>query len=110
MTNKPKRDTNAPVGRWDDFLLVWKLLFDRNVSFSLKLIPIFSLLYLVMPFDIIPDLALGLGQLDDIGILLLAFSTFVRLVPPEVVAHARGELSRSEEEGSWVEGQAHHKK
>ncbi len=109
MTKKPERDPSALAGRWEELMLLWKLLFDSNVSFSLKLIPIFALIYLISPIDFIPDVALGLGQVDDIGVLLLAFTTFLRLIPPEQVARARSELSQSKEEERWVEGQSHHK-
>jgi uncharacterized membrane protein YkvA (DUF1232 family) len=42
-------------------------------------------LYLISPIDFIPDVILGLGQLDDIGVILLGMTLFVRLCPPELV-------------------------
>ena len=65
--------------------LVWRLLRDPDVSAWLKTIPLASLLYLLFPFDFIPDLALGLGQLDDIAIILLGAKLFIELCPQEIV-------------------------
>jgi len=73
--------------------LVWRLLRDPDVSSWLKTIPLASLLYLLFPFDFLPDLALGLGQLDDIAIILLGLKLFIELSPQEVVRHHLREMS-----------------
>ena len=73
--------------------LVWRLLRDPDVSAWLKTIPLASLLYLLFPFDFIPDLALGLGQLDDIAIILLGLKLFIELSPQEIVRRHLREMS-----------------
>ena len=65
--------------------LAWRLFWDRRVPLWTKVIPPIALGYLLFPIDIIPDVALGLGQLDDIAVLLLGFKLFVELAPPDVV-------------------------
>ncbi len=65
--------------------LVWRLFWDRRVSLWAKLIPPAALAYVLSPVDIIPDVALGLGQLDDIAVLLIGVKLFIELAPPEVV-------------------------
>jgi uncharacterized membrane protein YkvA (DUF1232 family) len=65
--------------------LAWRLFWDRRVPFWTKLIPPAALAYLFFPFDIIPDMALGLGQLDDVAVLLLGAKLFIELSPPDVV-------------------------
>ena len=65
--------------------LVWRLLRDPDVSAWLKTIPLASLLYLLFPFDFIPDFALGLGQLDDIAVILLGLKLFIELSPQDIV-------------------------
>lgn len=72
--------------------LVWRLLRDPDVSAWLKTIPLATLLYLLFPIDFIPDLALGLGQLDDIAIILLGLKLFIELSPQEVVRHHLREM------------------
>ena len=73
--------------------LVWRLLRDPSVPAVLKTIPPATLLYLLFPVDFIPDLALGLGQLDDIAIILLGLKLFIELSPQEVVRRHLREMS-----------------
>ena len=65
--------------------LVWALFTDSRVSLWAKSVIPISLLYLISPIDFIPDVILGLGQLDDLGVILLGMTLFVRLCPPEIV-------------------------
>lgn len=78
------------VGGWlkdffGQFQLAWRLLFDKRVAVVSKIIPLLTLLYVVFPFDPIPDLVLGLGQLDDVAILLIGLRLFVSLCPADLV-------------------------
>jgi uncharacterized membrane protein YkvA (DUF1232 family) len=73
--------------------LVWRLLRDPAVPAALKMIPPATLLYLLFPFDFLPDLALGLGQLDDIAIILLGLKLFIELSPQEIVRRHLREMS-----------------
>jgi uncharacterized membrane protein YkvA (DUF1232 family) len=65
--------------------LAYNLVLDARVPWLTKLIPVAALAYLFMPIDVLPDLALGLGQLDDLAILMLGLRTFFEFSPPEVV-------------------------
>jgi hypothetical protein len=58
--------------------LILKLLGDSRVNVLLKILPIGSLIYLVMP-DIAP------GPIDDAALIWLATYLFVELCPPDVV-------------------------
>ena len=58
--------------------LILKLIGDRRVNVLLKILPVGSLVYLVMP-DIAP------GPIDDAALIWLATYLFVELCPPEVV-------------------------
>ena len=69
--------------------LTWRLLWDRRVPLSAKLVVPAVLAALVSPIDIIPDFfvgLLGLGVVDDLALLLIAARLVVALAPPEVVA------------------------
>ncbi len=70
--------------------LVLKLLLDNRVPAGVKLIPLLTLLYVVMPLDMIPDPILGLGQVDDLVIVLIGLNLFIRLSPSRVVEQHRG--------------------
>ncbi len=58
--------------------LILRLMGDGRVNPLLKLLPIGSLVYLVMP-DIAP------GPIDDAAVIWLATYLFVELCPPDVV-------------------------
>jgi uncharacterized membrane protein YkvA (DUF1232 family) len=82
-------DTNVLVAWVQDVIrqarLAWRLFFDERVPVWAKLIPPAALAYVVLPIDIIPDVALGLGQLDDIAVLLIGVKLFIEVAPQDVV-------------------------
>ncbi len=69
--------------------LVWRLLNDTRVSLFPKLIILAAILYVLSPIDLIPDVILGLGQLDDLGVVALAIALFIEFCPRAVVAEHR---------------------
>jgi uncharacterized membrane protein YkvA (DUF1232 family) len=85
-------DNNA-VGVLRQIRLAWRLWRDKRVPWLTKLIPMAGLAYLVIPFDLLADPMLGLGQLDDIGVILLAVKAFVSLCPAPLVAQHRQHLA-----------------
>jgi uncharacterized membrane protein YkvA (DUF1232 family) len=70
-------------------------------------------LYILSPIDIIPDAFLGLGQLDDLAVFVLAVKLFIELSPHDIVQeHLRrltggGSTPRpgAESEGEVVDGE-----
>lgn len=56
-----------------------KLIFDREIPFSYKLIPFFGVLYVIYPFDFITDILPVIGQMDDIAIFGGALALFIKL-------------------------------
>ncbi|MFP3897373.1 MAG: YkvA family protein [Anaerolineales bacterium] len=89
--------------------LAWRLFWDDRVSDWVKVVPLFSILYLIWPFDLLSDPLLGLGQLDDLAVMALALKIFISLCPSEVVSEHWNALTRAEEaaahEGETVEGE-----
>lgn len=76
---------------WRDVQVAWRLLGDARVPLATKCVPIASVLYLLWPLDILADAWPLLGQLDDLGVLLLGLRLFLRLAPaPLVAAHRQG--------------------
>lgn len=73
--------------------LVWQLLNDARVSGFPKLIIPAAILYVLSPIDLVPDLALGLGQLDDLGIVALAIALFIEACPRAIVEEHRRALA-----------------
>jgi hypothetical protein len=91
--------------------LIMRLMGDPRVNGLLKLLPIGSLVYLILP-DIVP------GPFDDAAIIWLATYLFVELCPPEVVQEhlealkatrkvmdSYHETSQTEARGEVIEGE-----
>jgi uncharacterized membrane protein YkvA (DUF1232 family) len=74
--------------------LAVRLLREPRVPAVLKAVPAMALVYLVSPIDVIPDFLPGLGQLDDVGVLLAALELFVRMSPIDAAAHHREAILR----------------
>jgi uncharacterized membrane protein YkvA (DUF1232 family) len=74
--------------------LTWRLYNDSRVPRWVKLIPVAGLIYLISPIDLIPDMMLpGLGQLDDVAVILLSLKLFIDLCPPGIVREYLDELA-----------------
>lgn len=59
-------------------ILAWRLLWDPNVPATLKLLlPVFAIIYLISPIDLMPFL-----PFDDIVIVGIALKLFVELAQP----------------------------
>lgn len=104
------KDPNALVAWVQDVVrqarLAWRLFWDRRVPWWTKLIPPIALAYVLFPIDILPDMALGLGQLDDVAILLIGAKLFIELSPPDVVREHLRALGARIQEWRVVEGEA----
>jgi uncharacterized membrane protein YkvA (DUF1232 family) len=119
MQKRPSQDiVPSQGGMLKDALLriklTLRLIADGRVSIWLKLLPIAGVAYLFFPFDIAPDVMPILGQLDDVGILLLANHFFIEFCPPDVLReHVKNltsnndiiEEDRNRAEGDVVDGE-----
>ena len=65
--------------------LYWRLFTDRHVSLLPKIILVLGIAYLLLPIDLLPDLLLPLGLVDDIAVLVMAGKAFMALCPRQVV-------------------------
>jgi uncharacterized membrane protein YkvA (DUF1232 family) len=89
------------LGWWEAILyrlrLAWYLLLDERVPMWTKTVPALVVAYVLSPLDLIPDVLLGVGQLDDLAIFLLGLQLFINLSPPEIVAEVQRKLARDAE-------------
>jgi uncharacterized membrane protein YkvA (DUF1232 family) len=74
--------------------LAARLFREPKVPVPLKVVPILGLLYVVSPIDLVPDVFPGMGQLDDIGIILATLEVFVRLCPSGAQAFHRDAIAQ----------------
>ena len=89
---------------FSQFQLAWRLLLDRRVPLLTKIIPLLTVLYVISPIDLIPDVALGFGQLDDLAIFLIGLRLFVDVCPPALVEETKRFLEGSGEAWAPTEG------
>ena len=61
--------------------LAWRLMREPRVSLVAKALPALAVLYVLSPLDFIPDVLPVVGQLDDLGILILSLKLFLRVCP-----------------------------
>ncbi len=86
----PQEDTSATLVWLQDVArqarLAWRLFWDQRVPMWTKLVPSAALVYVLSPVDFIPAAVVpGLGQLDDLAVLLIGVKLFIELAPPAVV-------------------------
>lgn len=92
MSEQNKRELSTPRsgGFFQDltvrFKLIFRLMADKRVSPLIKLLPIGSLAYFLVP-DILP------GPIDDAMVIWLGTYAFVELCPPQVVKEHLDELT-----------------
>src|SRR5690242_35485 len=94
MSTSPNPSPSSGLGSFRSILenaqLVWRLLQDDRVSTVLKVaIPLAVAIYFISPLDLIPDFIPVLGQLDDIGVIVLGMTLLINLAPRDVVNEHR---------------------
>ncbi|MSQ61457.1 MAG: DUF1232 domain-containing protein [Dehalococcoidia bacterium] len=72
---------------------------DSRIPLAVRLIPPLLMLYLLMPFDIIPDFIPVLGQLDDVIVLFIGVVALLRFVPRGVLEERLFALEQAAREG-----------
>src|SRR3990172_4572111 len=72
--------------------LAWALLRDRRVPLWVRCVIPALILYLAMPFDIIPDFIPVLGYLDDVAVVFVAGGLLLRFTPRDVLEEHIGRL------------------
>ena len=101
QTNPIKRLFGLGVvqGLIDQVRLAWRLFRDPRVPAITKAIPLLTLVYILSPIDLLPDVIPFLGQMDDLALLGTGLTLFISAAPKYVVnehlALMRGEVPPS---------------
>jgi uncharacterized membrane protein YkvA (DUF1232 family) len=74
--------------------LAVRLLREPLVPMALKLLPGLAAVYVLSPVDFIPDLIPGLGQFDDLAVLVFTLELFIRLCPSNVQLYHREAIAQ----------------
>jgi len=66
--------------------LILRLMNDNRVNGLIKLLPLGSLAYLILPFDFIPGGLINvIGAADDVAVMWFGLTLFLELSPADVV-------------------------
>ena len=74
--------------------LTMRLLREPAVPVLTKVLPFLALLYVISPLDFVPDFLPVLGQLDDLGVIVIVLEGFLKLCPGRAVDFHRAELAQ----------------
>lgn len=72
-----------------DLLTLWYALKDPGGPLAVKLLSLLLPLYLISPFDLVPDFLILLGIIDDLVVIPLGVRLLLKLVPEPVLARCR---------------------
>lgn len=80
---------------WRNGRLALRLVGDPRTPLLPKLILGATILYVLSPLDLIPDVVPVLGQLDDVAVLALGLELFFKYVPDWLKAEHEAALGRT---------------
>ena len=93
------------IGGWQgilaDGLLAWRLMRDRRAPVLPKLILPLYVLYFFSPVNLPLEWIPFIGQVDDVGLALLAIAAFLRTCPAALVAEHAARLQADLEAGHF---------
>ena len=67
----------------------WFLFKHKDTPFLFKMVFVFAGIYVFSPIDILPDIILGVGFLDDILIAYLMMSGAGKMIPVKVIEECK---------------------
>ena len=82
----------------EDAVAAWYCAFDPRTPLRVRGLLLAALAYFVMPFDVMPDVILGVGFTDDLTVLMTAIALVSANMRPEHRRQARETLARIREE------------
>ena len=89
VADKMDSMNRGPLAKiWDKVVQLWEAFKDPKTPASIKALIIGGLIYMVSPIDLIPDVIPVLGLTDDVGVIGLVFSQFIRFVGTAAIAAA----------------------
>ena len=86
--NMDKMNRGPLKAVWDKVVTMWKAFLSPDSPAYLKAIIIGSLIYMVSPLDLIPDVIPVVGLVDDVGVVGLGFSQLMRFLGTTAITGA----------------------
>jgi uncharacterized membrane protein YkvA (DUF1232 family) len=91
----PKLQQNlARIPFAGEVLAAWYCATDQKTPLKVKGTLFAALAYFILPFDVIPDVILGLGFTDDLAVLMTALTLVKNHVTQEHRDHAQETIAR----------------
>ena len=87
----------------EDLLAAYYATLDRQTPFRVRATLLAALAYFVMPFDIIPDMIVGLGYTDDAAVFYAAFRMVAGSITDRHREAARRWLDEARADGPQAE-------
>lgn len=81
---------------YTELRLAWRLIREPRVPWLTQAVPFLVALYIASPLDFLPDVLPFVGELDDLGVLILGVTLFVRLCPSDAEGFHRAALDRGD--------------
>ena len=75
-------------------LLLYQMIVSNIVPIADKASIIAALGYFISPLDIIPDIILGTGFIDDVSVMLIALRQVIKNITPEIKQQAKERLGK----------------
>ncbi|ASV87410.1 MULTISPECIES: YkvA family protein [Ochrobactrum] len=96
---KTARRAGRMVPFMDEVVAAYYCALDQNTPTRVRMTLMAALAYFVLPFDVIPDMLVGIGFTDDIAVLMAALTAVRTHITPAHKIAAR-EALRDEEEAA----------
>ncbi len=96
---------NPKIRPWmlkKEILILFFGLRDRRTTILAKLPALISVIYLLSPFDLIPDFIPFFGYIDDIVIIPLLLNIAVKLLPADVREESILKANRNQTKFKWI--------
>jgi uncharacterized membrane protein YkvA (DUF1232 family) len=75
-------------------LLLYAILTDKDTPKWVRALVLAALVYLINPFDAIPDALPGVGYIDDLGVIVITLERLSHYVTPRAKERARELMPR----------------
>ncbi|MBV2142246.1 DUF1232 domain-containing protein [Falsochrobactrum sp. TDYN1] len=89
------RRAGRKVPFMDEVVAAYYCALDQKTPMRVRMTLMAALAYFVMPFDVVPDLLVGIGFTDDVAVLMAAFTALRTHVTPAHRLAARQALKES---------------
>ncbi|MFK4820631.1 YkvA family protein [Ochrobactrum quorumnocens] len=96
---KTARRAGRMVPFMDEVVAAYYCALDQNTPTRVRMTLMAALAYFILPFDVIPDMLVGIGFTDDIAVLMAALTAVRTHITPAHKIAAR-EALRDEEEAA----------